>query len=286
MEVKGTMSAEFVRVKHKVINKDGWSLWLPGMVVKGLDNLNEPDIYTESTTQLYPLGAKLEFADGRVFRYGKFGASSTEVPYARMLFNANHQAEMTGYEDTEGFHGDLYTAAVAGDKDMDLEIATAYAENWFEGGHVVIFADTTNAFFMQYRIAGNDLGNGTYCRIYIDHLDGLKGGISSTEGVSAYRSIYSNLQQLGVPDYSAYMGACHCSTVTSGSFGWIQRKGLCWLTPVAYFGDSANERAVQPNTGADGTAQVKGHLANQEVGYLAISTVSGYGDTLTWLSFE
>lgn len=278
------MSVEFTKVTHKVINKNGWSLWLPGKVIKGLENFSTPDIYTESTTQLYPLGAKLEFADGRVFRYGKWGATSTSAPLARMVANLNHQAEMTGYEDTEGFYGDLHTAAVVTDTDVDLEIATAYAENWFEDGFLVVFS---SGHFQQYRICGNELGNATYCRVYIDHEAGLKTAISDTEGVSAYRSIYSNLAQGSYhPDYYPTVGVCHASAMTADSFGWIQRKGLCWLTPVAYFGDSANERAVQPNTGADGTAQVKGHLANQEVGYLTVATISGYGDTLTWLSFE
>jgi len=224
------MSVTLEKVTHKVINRNGWSLWLPGRVVKGLINFDGPDIYTESTTQLYPLGAKLEFADGRIFRYGKWGATSTEAPLARMVANLNHQAEMTGYEDTEGFYGDLKTAAVAGDMYVDLEIATAYAENWFEDGFLVAFS---SGHFQQYRIAGNELGTGVYCRVYIDNEGGLKTAISATEGVSAYRSIFSNLAQGSYhPDYFPYVGVPLCSAMTSGSFGWIQRRGLCWLTPV------------------------------------------------------
>lgn len=279
------MSVEFVKVSHKVINKNGWSLWLPGKVIKGLENFDEPDIYTESTVQLYPLGTKLEYADGRIFRYGYWGATSTTAPLARMVANLNHQAEMTGYEDTEGFHGDLYTAAVAGAEYVDLEISTAYAENWFEDGFLVCFHDTTNTFFSQYRIVGNELGNGTYCRVYIDREGGLKGGINTTEGVSAYRSIYSNLAQGSyAPDYYPTIGMSQAATMTSGSYGWVQRKGLAWVTPTAYFGDSANERAAQPHS--DGTCAVKAHLANQQVGYITIATISGYGDTLLWLQFE
>ena len=279
------MTVQFEKVSHKVINKNGWSLWLPGKVIQGLANFGEPDIYAESTVQLYPLGTKLEYADGRVFRYGKWGATSTTAPLARMVANLNHQAEMTGYEDTEGFYGDLYTAAVAGAKYVDLEKDTAYAENWFEDGFLVCFHDTTNAFFSQYRICGNELGDGTYCRVYIDNERGLKGGISATEGVSAYRSIYSNLAQGSyAPDYYPYIGLSQAATMTSGSYGWVQRRGLAWVTPTAYFGDSANERAAQPHS--DGTCAVKAHLANQQAGYITIATISGYGDTLLWLQFE
>jgi len=279
------MTVEFTKVTHKVINKNGWSLWLPGKVIKGLENFEEPDIYTESATQLYPLGTKLEYADGRVFRYGKWGATSTTAPLARMVVNLNHQAEMTGYEDTEGFFGDLYTAAEAGDTYVDLEIATAYAENWFEDGFLVCFHDTTNDYFSQYRIVGNELGNGTYCRVYIDREGGLKGGISATEGVSAYRSIYSNLAQGAYdPDYYPTIGMSQAATMTDTYFGWVQRKGLCWVTPTAYFGDSANERMAQPIS--DGTVGVKANQGNQIAGYITIATISGYGDSLLWLAFE
>ena len=281
------MTIQLTKVTHSQIVKHGYVLSLPGLIVGGRIGLGAPDIYSESVSQLFPLGTKLEFSDGRLFRYAKWGATSTEGPYARMLVNANHQAEMTGYEDTEGFYGDLYTAVVAGATYVDLEKATEYAENWFEDGFLVCFHDTTNSFFSQYRIAGNEKGNTTYCRVYIDNEGGLKGGISATEGVSAYRSIYSNVRQGSFhPDYYPTVGIAQASSMTADSFGWIQRRGLCWITPVAYFGDSANERAVQPNQGADGTSQVKNHLANQEVGYLSIATISGYGDTLVWLTIE
>ena len=83
------MTVEFQKVTHPLIVRNGYSLWMPGKVIKGLKNFKEPDIYSEDLVQQYPLGTKLEFADGRVFRYGKHGATSTSPPMARMVMNAN-----------------------------------------------------------------------------------------------------------------------------------------------------------------------------------------------------
>ena len=100
------------RPVHKIINRGCAALWIPPSAI-GLFNLGEPDIYSESVSQLYPLGSKLEFADGRVFRYGKWGATSTGAPMARLVMNANACPGATGEEDVDGYEGDLNTAAVA-----------------------------------------------------------------------------------------------------------------------------------------------------------------------------
>ena len=283
------MTVEFVKANHKVINKNGWSLWLPGRVIKGLVNFAEPDIYSESSVQLYPLGTKLEYADGRVFRYGKWGATSTNVPLARMVVNANAAPGATGEEDVDGFEGDLNTAAVAGDKYVDLQIATAYAENFFEDGQLAVFVDSSPAHYVEYRIAGSELGNGTYCRVYLDNEKGLKRPITATEGITAYKSLFSQLKD-AVAEGSTFvsaMGVCLSSPFTSGYFGWIQRKGRCIITPTAYFGDTANERMAALHT--DGTIILYSHTTGEAkhiVGYLTQRTVSGYGDLEVWLQLE
>jgi len=284
------MTVAFTKVNHKVINKNGWSLWMPGKVIQGLDNFAPPDIYTESTTQLYPLGTKLEYADGRVFRYGKWGATSTSVPIARMVVNANLCPGATGEPDVDGYEGNLYAAVTAGDTYCDLYQNQADAENFYEDGMLAVYP---SGHYCEYRICGNELGNGTYVRVYIDNEGGFKtamtaGTAESTggTGVTAYKSIYSQLKD-AVAEGSTFvsaMGVCLCSGFTSGSFGWIQRKGRCIITPTAYFGDTANERMAQLHT--DGTIALKAADATHTVGYLTQRTESGYGDLEVWLTLE
>jgi len=143
----------------------------------------------KSSTQIFPLGTKLEYADGRVFRYAKFGATSTSVPQARLCVNANLCPGATGDPDVDGYEGDPYNAAAVGATYVDLEIATAYAENFFE---TVCWRATRAATCASTRICGSELGNGTYCRVYLDVP--LKTALAVDTGVTAYKSIFSQVK--------------------------------------------------------------------------------------------
>lgn len=282
------MTVKIFEPRHKIINNKGWALWIPRGPVA--ITLAEPDIYTQSVIQLYNLGSKLEFADGRVFRYGEWGATSTAPPIARMVVNANAAPGCTGEEDVDGYEGNLYAAVAVGDTYCDLYQDQADAENFYEDGMIAVFP---TGHYVEYRIAGSELGNGTFVRVYIDNVRGFRtamtaGTAESTggTGVTAYKSIYSQLKDQSAEGagYCSAMGVCLCTTFTANYFGWIQRKGRCIITPTAYFGDSANERMAQLHS--DGTIALKAADATHTVGYLTQRTVSTYGDLEVWLTLE
>src|SRR3990167_11248417 len=166
--------------------------------------MGDPDIYAQSVTQLYRLNTRLEYADGRVFRYGKFGATSTGAPIARLVGNANAAPGATGEEDVDGYEGDPYVAAAVGAEQVDLEVATAYAENFFEDGMLAVYPTVA---YREYRICGSELGDGTYCRVYLDAP--LKEALTVTTGVTAYKSIFSQLNVGGAEGagFTSIMGA-------------------------------------------------------------------------------
>ncbi len=280
------MAVEFVKVTHKVINKNGWSIWLPGRVIKGLDNIAEPDIYAESTTQLYPLGCKLEFADGRVFRYGKFGETNTTVPLARMVCNGNL---VPGSSATNGYEGSLdATSDVAvGSTTLIMNDTTDRTENAYENGMFTVFP---SGHYCSYRIAGSEVATTVDdVTIYLEDERGLQTLlVVNSTGVTAYPSIFSNLLQPSSAssgyDYATCIGVVLADSMTSDSYGWVQRKGEAWVTPTAYFGDSTLERMAQMHS--DGTIALKAADATHTVGYLTQMTISGYGDAMIWLTLE
>lgn len=275
------MTISMIKPSHKLICKNGKVLWLPANIVGGRGVLTDPDVYAQSSTQLFPLGTKLEFADGRVFRYGKIGATSTSPPMARMVVNANLCPGATGDPDVDGYEGDPYVAAAIGAEQVDLEIATAYAENFFEDGMLACFP---TGHYCEYRICGSELGNGTYCRVYIDAP--LKTALAADTGVTAYKSIFSQMKVAGAEgtNYVSVVGAFLGPTFTANYFCWVQRKGRCIITPTAYFGDGANERMAQLHS--DGTIALKAADATHTVGYLTQRTESDYGDLEVWLTLE
>ncbi len=283
------MTVAFTKLVQSEVVKNGWKLSLPGKVISSLVNFGEPDIYAESTVQLYPLGAKLEFSDGRLFRYAKFGGTSTNPPMARMVFNNNI---CPGGSSGCGYEGTCNATAVDAEI-VDIDETDNEAENWYEDGMLAVYPAIA---YHCYRIAGNEAYDAiaaSHIRLYLDGKVSEALVVAST-GISAYRSIFSNAvagaATTNGTTFSPAVGVPLCQTMTSGSFGWIQRKGLAIITPTAYFGDTAGERLCMVHAGGDGTictaASADPSTGYQIVGYLAAQTNSGYGDLLVQLMFE
>jgi len=284
------MTVKIKKPLHKIIAKEGAAIWLPSTCADIPINLEIPDVYEQDATQKYPMGTKLEFADGRVFRYGKIGATSTTPPQARLVVNANAAPGCTGEEDVDGYEGNLYAAVAVGDTYCDLYQNQADAENFYEDGQIAVYP---SGHIAGYRIAGNELGDGTYVRVYIDSKNGFRTAMTAGTaeatggtGVTAYKSIFSQMKTAGAEGttYVSAIGMCLATTFTVNYFAWVQRRGVCVATPTAYFGDSANERMAQMHT--DGCIALKAADATHTIGYLTQRTVSGYGDLQVWLTLE
>ena len=281
------MTVAFTRDTHKVINKDGWSLWLPQRAIASLVNFAEPDIYAQSASQLYPLGAKLEFADGRIFRYGKFGATAnTLCPQGRFVANGNL---VPGSAATNGYEGSLDATSdyAVGSTELVLNDTTDRAENAYEDGMLTVFP---TGHICAYRIAGNEVAASVNdVTIYLSDPAGLQTAlVVNSTGVTAYPSIFSNMMNPNdcsnghtyVTPVGMYLG----DTMTAAYYAWVQRRGRCWVTPTAYFGDGASERLAQCHT--YGESALRTSYTSQIVGYLTQMTVSGYGDGMMWLTLE
>ncbi len=276
------MTVQFTRDTHKLINKDGWSLWMPQRSVSGLVNLDEPDVYAESSAQLYPLGAKLEFADGRVFRYGRWGETSTTPSIARFVCNGNL---VGGSATTNGYEGtlDALSDVVVGSTTLIMNDTDDRVENFYEDGMLATFP---SGHYCEYRIAGSEAATTVDdVTIYLSHPGGLRTlHVVNSTAVTAYRSMFSNINYMPATAYETAVGMILATSMTDTYYGWVQRKGRCIVTPTAYFGDSVNERMAQLHS--DGTIALKAADATQTVGYLSQMTTSGYGDLEIWLTLE
>lgn len=279
------MAAIVHRPVHTLVNQGGAVLWMPASCFAP-HRLLDPDIYAQSSSQLYPLGSKLEFADGRVFRYGKFGETNTTCPQGRFVCNGNL---VPGSAATNGYEGTLDSTSdyAVGSTTLILNDTTDRAVNHYEDGMLTCFP---SGHICGYRIAGNAVATSVDdVTIYLDDPNGLQTAlVVASTGVTAYPSIFSNLLQPSSASsgaaYVSAMGLYIGNTMTSGYYGWIQRSGHAWVTPTAYFGDSANERMAQLHS--DGCIALAAADATHIVGYLTQMTISGYGDAMVWLQFE
>lgn len=261
---------------HKIINNNGMSLWMPTNIVGGHFSLQEPNIYAQSSTQLYPLGTKLEFADGRVFRYAKFGHTNTTAPMARILCNYNlvgGSASTYGYEGTLDSTSDYLT----GSTKLILSDTDDRAENYYEDAMLAVYPAVS---FHEYRVCGNEVATDVDdVTIYLD-APLCEDLVVASTGVTIYPSIFSNLRYAQAAGYESAVGMYLGKTMTSAYFGWVQTWGRCIITPTAYFGDSANERlAMMWSDGTIATAATADPSSGYQIlGYLTQRTTSGYGD--------
>jgi len=270
------------------MNENGSILWLPGSCYTGLQQLPDPDIYAQSAKQIYPLGAKLEFADGRVLRYGKFGETSATPPTARLVANANLAPGATGGS-TYGYEGDLDSTSnySVGDTTLIMNDTTDRAENFYEDGMLAVYP---SGHYVEYRIAGSEKATTVDdVTIYLADPNGLQTAlVVASTGITAYRSIFSNMCYADAAGYESPVGAVLANGMTSAYFAWVQRKGRAIVTPTAYFGDSANERlAMYWSDATIATAATADPSSGYFiVGYLTQRTQSGYGDLEVWLTLE
>jgi len=280
------MAAIVHRPVHTLVNQGGAVLWMPASCFAP-HRLVDPDIYAQSSAQLYPLGSKLEFADGRVFRYGKFGATgNTLCPQGRFVANGNL---VPGSAATNGYEGSLDATSdyAVGSTTLVLNDTTDRAKNAYEDGMLVCFP---SGHICGYRIAGNAVASSVDdVTIYLDDPNGLQTAlVVNSTGVTAYPSMFSNMMNPHDCDngstYTSCVGLYIGDTMTALYYGWVQRRGRAWVTPTAYYGDGASERQGQMHI--YGESALKNSDASQNIGYLTQMTVSGYGDGMVWLQLE
>lgn len=280
------MSVTIYKPRHKIIASEGVALWMPRSPIA--PNLTKPDIYAQSSQQQYPLGAKAEFADGRVFRYCKHGETSTTPTIARLVANKNLCPGATG-GGTYGYEGTLDSTSdyAVGSTTLILNDTTDRAENFYEDGMLAVYP---SGHYVEYRIAGSEAAVSVDdVTIYLDDPNGLQTAlVVASTGVTAYPSMFSEACYADAAGYETPIGAFLADTMTDNYFSWIQRKGRCIITPTAYFGDSANERlAMYWSDATIATAATadpsSGYMI---VGYLTQRTQSEYGDLEVWLTLE
>ena len=280
------MAVKLIQVTSSMICRNGYMLRLPKNLANIGPNFEEPDIYNQDSIKKFPLNAVLDMTDGRLFRYGKHGETSTTPPIARMLANKNLTPGATGGS-TYGYEGSLDSTSdyAVGSTKLIMNDTTDRVENFYEDGMLAVYPTVA---YHEYRIAGSEAATTVDdVTIYLD--EGLSEAlVVDSSGITAYPSMFSEMAYADAAGYETPLGASLVQVMTDNYFSWVQRKGRAIITPTVYFGDSANERlAMYWSDGTIATAATadpsSGYML---VGYLTQRTQSSYGDLEVWLCLE
>lgn len=253
-----------VTKNHDLRSNDGKTIFLPAWFEnqEGWGNLTIPDVYTSSTTQLYPHGTKYR-DDDRTFLYGKSGSTNTKTGVGQFIYVA---------EEAKTLHS---VAEAVGQTTITLAHTTATV-NQYAGGYFLSYPAMET-----YRITSNTVSDGATTDFVIDR--GLITAIAASTAsqyvcehpMSDLRSQWGALAH----QYESVGGVAMIGQ-TSGSWQWYQTFGPHYLLPNTYCGDAIYQRNVV--WWIDGSLQEEGGNAGlQHAGYIITVTSSGTMGLLT-----
>jgi len=274
-----TVEQEVSRANYSLRNNNGF-IFLPDWVKDDLLNLHVPtqaELFTQSVSQEYPIGAKCVNHDG-IWRYSKAGATVTAQGFLKG--NYIQVPGKAGNSVSCGFEGAPYAAVAAGA--TMVEIAdTAATKNLYEGALFVVYNDT-NSDYEQHRIIGNDATDATSTKLYIAP-PGFKRALTTAMGITVYLNEYSSIRQI-TGGYMSALGYARIP-VTSAYYFWLFTAGrISGITGASTWpGQTQYYRDVYANTDGSLIGYTAGY---QRVGYLLGRTASDYGDNAIMLQLD
>jgi hypothetical protein len=205
-------------------------------------------VYETSATQNYLLGTKLEYGDGRVFRYARAGAVA--LVKALMCHGSIHRTE-TFEEDQTGNY------PVVGDTTITVEIGTGLdlieATNELAGGTLLV--NKGSAIGDMYHIIGSKVGStDTNLSLVIDSP--IRTTWTTSTEITIYPSPWMNTLVQTEPAAAMAVGV-PLVAVTADYYYWSQVKGptpiIVDATETLVIGDLVGAPATQGTAGQVGT---------------------------------
>ena len=171
-------------------------------------------IYATETTQRYVYGTRYITWDGRVYKY-MLCTTGGCVSYHGVAGTLSAQTEFSSA-----------VAATEGQRFLTVTDATAVAEDSLAGGMIEVY-DSTIDNSTRYHIVGNDLGNGTNIRIYLEfpvhHTITVSDNVEMFE--NQYRAVSEATNSIG-----PWLGVPMATAATTFNI-WAQTWGVCLVSP-------------------------------------------------------
>ena len=233
-------------------------------------------IYEESSTQLAPLGSKLEFDDGRIFRYTKSAAAITIGLVCGNDYSDGLLAETDNFT-VSGSAGDREFAMTGGGSEFSTT-AEAYA------GSYIVFSDGTGAG-QYFRI--KDHTTASRDKITFQLYDKLVTAPGSDTDIiivgNPYGAVLAADGTSAGHNTDSFSVGVNPIAISSGYYFWMQTRGICSVkadydtTATPHYG---MELIVSDAHDGQVEAKLDAHDGYQTIGY----HVSPTGDDNTYIS--
>ena len=210
------------------------------------------DIFSDSTTQLMPLGAYAETEDGRGFRYCEMGGTAS---VAGRIYQSPA-------EDTTNFQALTCAVSAVGDTTVTTTTTVTLSANDLAGGTLVVVSATLGSGRM-YRIKSHPAASAAVVTFTLE--DPIAVATTGTVKIDCHPNPYKNV--IIVPASaatSATVGVAHYA-ITADRFGWLQTHGAAPVLSSTAITVGNNVIPLMATAAGAGTAAVDGIKAT--IGY-------------------
>lgn len=174
------------------------------------------DLLSDSSTQFHALGAYVETADGRGFRYAKAGGTSLVA--GKLQQSA---AQDTTNQNPSG--GLAVAAAAIGATTVTLTGSLTLAANLLAGGYMSVAV--TPGIGYTYRVLGNTaVAGAANCSVTL--ADPIQIALTTSSKVTFSKHPYDSVIVNPTTATGAPVGVAN-SIITNAQFGWLQTRGMC-----------------------------------------------------------
>tara|TARA_Y100001951_G_C11297031_1_gene276424 strand:+ start:3071 stop:3847 length:777 start_codon:yes stop_codon:yes gene_type:complete len=222
-------------------------------------------IMEESSTQKASMGEKLEFSDGRVFRYAKASAAIS----SGLVVSTDDVYKVDA--DTN----DTFVAQAAGSTTFKLSARSGDSLDEYAGAY---FGNITNG--EQYRIKSNTASatvDGVANTVIFTLYDPLKTAIAATDDYlitpNPYASVITATVSGGTTDYDRAVGVTPIA-ISSGYYFWLQTKGIAFVKADAAAAITKGTPVTLSDSTA-GTVQDQDALAENVIGICVTAAATG-----------
>jgi hypothetical protein len=236
-------------------------LVLPRGIIQGDVEQPYQTVYEQSVTPNYLLGTKLEYNDGRVFRYARAGAVA--LVKSLMCQNAVADADYNNEDQTGNF-------PVIGDTTIIVEVATGLAliiaKDFLAGGQVMVMSGP--GIGDMYNIIGSEFGStDTNVALVIDSP--IRTTWTTDTNIGITPSLWSNTLVFATTTSGTACGV-PLVAVDVGFYYWSQTEG-----PTPIICDATETTTVGGQVGAPATLGVAGRVG------LAVTVTQKWGTAMT-----
>jgi len=210
-------------------------------------------IYETPTSPAFPLGYRLEFSDGRAFRYSHFVAAIGPGKLAAQDVSVSGFGSIDGkFTDSGGTAKDDYGT---GDKVIYLKdsdtFSTADAADVYAGGYMQITDAAGEGY--NYKVRSNDLGTSDNI-MKIELFDNLAAALDSESSCSVVGYTYKNLA-INNHNVDAVVAGVTSGNPAAADYGWVQTWGVANILADESAGTIGLGTIAQVSDNVDGAAQ-------------------------------